>query len=344
MQKNKLTIGYIGNGKSVNRYHIPYILARTDKYYIKKIFQRKPGNCNWPKIDKVIYTSDLEELLKDDGIDLIVVCTPNGTHYSFAKKVLEAGKHCLVEKPFAMTALEAKQLFDLADLKQLHIVPYQNRRFDSDYLTVKKVIGSGRLGELLEEEINFDYYRPEVPESSSRYSVENSFVYSNASHSLDQAISLWGKPDFVHYDVRQLMGEGHMNDYFDIDLYYDKLKISVKSSYFRLKKRPAFALYGKKGVFIKEKKDRQEEDLKRFYFPYKHEDFGIDRPEDYGKLQFIDSKGNYIEEIIPSAYGDYGRVYDEIYDMITSRKTPFITQEQIILQMEILENAVKHLK
>jgi len=341
MGKRKLTIAYIGNGKSANLYHIPYVLARTDKYNIKKVYCR--SKSNWSKFDKINYTSELEEILGDDEIDLVVVCTPNDTHYQFAKLVLNAGKNCLVEKPFTILSSEARQLFDLAEAKGLCICSYQNRRYDGDYLTMKKVIESGKLGELLEVETHFDYFRPEIPESCIEYNVANSFIYRNACHSIDQVISYFGAPDYFHFDVRQLLGSGRMNDYYDVDFYYGKLKVSVKASYFRLRKRPAFVLYGKKGVFIKEKRDRQETDLKKSYFPYEHKDFGRDEPEDYGKIWFKNKMGKYIEEVVPSVGGDYGRVYDELYEIIVNKKQPSITRNQIILQIQILERLVEGL-
>lgn len=243
-----LTIGFIGNGKSTNRYHMPFILTRKDKIKVKTIYNRSIHFDTWKKIEGIHYTDNLDELLHDKDIQVIVVTLKSSLHYEYAKKVLEAGKHCVVEKPFAASYAQAKELFDLAESKGLMLQCYQNRRFDSDFLTVQKVIESGKLGDLLELEMHFDYYRPEVPESIHEFSVIDSYLYGHACHTLDQVISYFGKLDHAHYDVRQLLGTGRMNDYFDLDLYYGTLKVSVKSSYFRIKERPSFVLYGKKGI------------------------------------------------------------------------------------------------
>lgn len=337
-----LTIGYIGNGKSTNRYHIPFVLQR-DNIKIKTIYQRNPKREVWDRIENVKYTSDLNEILNDNEIDMIVVCTGLDSHYEYAKLVLEHNKHCLVEKPFVETAKEARKLFDLAKSKGLIIQAYQNRRFDSDFLTVQKVIEEGKLGELLELEMHFDYFRPEVPEKTKEFSKTNSYLYGHACHTLDQVISYFGKPDSVHYDVRQLLGEGRMNDYFDLDLYYGTLKVSVKSSYFRIKERPSFVLYGKKGSFVKQTKDRQEEHLKKFYMPI-NKDFGIDEQKHYGILTYVDDSENIKEEKVKSVDGDYGRVYDDLYKAIIEGKDKTITDEQTILQIEMLEEGIKNLK
>lgn len=336
-----LTIGYIGNGKSTNRYHIPFVLQR-DNIKIKTIYDRGNRLTPWNKIEGVKYTPNLEELLNDREIQLIVICTHHDSHYEYAKKVLESNKNCVVEKPFVETSAEAKELFKLAKEKGLLIQAYQNRRFDSDFLTVKKVIEDGKLGDLLEIEMHYDYFRPEIPESINTFNYRESYLYGHGCHTLDQVISYLGKPNNIHYDVRQLLGNGRMNDYFDLDLYYENLKVSVKSSYFRVKERPSFVVYGKKGCFVKQTKDRQEEHLKLFYMPG-NADFGVDTIEHYGVLTYIDENGDFHEEKVKSVDGDYGRVYDDVYEAIINGKPQTITAEETILQMEILEAGVKHL-
>ncbi|MFQ6861700.1 MAG: Gfo/Idh/MocA family oxidoreductase [Beduini sp.] len=338
-----LTIGYIGNGKSANRYHLPFVLQRKDKIKVKTIFDIKVTHDLWKQIPDVNYTQDLQELLNDPEIDLIVVCTGHHLHYQYAKIVLDNNKHCMVEKPFMETSEQAKEIFALAKEKGLIVQAYQNRRFDSDFLTVQKVIESRKLGDLLEMEMHFDYYRPQVPENVHQFNPAHSYLYGHGCHTLDQVISYFGKPDTIHYDVRQLLGKGRMNDYFDLDLYYDQLKVSVKSSYFRIKSRPSFVVYGKNGMFVKETKDRMEEHLKLFYMP-DQEGFGVDLPEHYGTLTYYDEEGNYHEEKVVSEIGDYGRVYDDLYAAIMNKTAPTITAEQTILQMEILETGVKGLE
>ncbi|MCL2559428.1 MAG: oxidoreductase [Turicibacter sp.] len=337
-----LTIGYIGNGKGANRYHLPFVLQRPDKIKVKTIYARNLAKTDWARIPGTAYTDDLDALLNDAEIDLIVVCTMHDTHFEYAKMVLEHGKHCLVEKPFVETVAQAKALFDLAAEKGLVVQAYQNRRFDSDFLTVQKVIESGKLGDLLELEMHFDYYRPEIPESVQGFSPQSSYLYGHACHTLDQVIGYFGKPDEVRYDVRQLLGPGRMNDYFDLDLYYGALKVSVKSSYFRVCERPSFIVYGKKGCFVKAGKDRQEEHLKQFYMPV-NDDFGVDLPAHYGTLTYYDSAGVYHQEAVVSEVGDYGRVYDALYETIVNGTEKMIPDWETLLQMEMLEEGVRGL-
>ncbi|AXQ78631.1 NAD(P)-dependent oxidoreductase [Streptococcus chenjunshii] len=337
-----LTAAFIGNGKSTNRYHLPFIL-KTKKFQVKTIFSPS-GKSNWQKLDGVNYTSSINDILTDDGLDLVIITTPAEFHYENAKLALEHGKNVLLEKPFTMLAAEARDLFNLAKEKGVFLQAYQNRRLDSDFLTVQKVIESGKLGELLEVEMHYDYFRPEVPESMKTFSPAVSYLYGHACHTVDQVLSYFGSPDHIHYDVRQLLGDGRMNDYFDLDFYYaNALKVSIKSSYFRIKARPSFVVYGKKGMFVKETKDRQEEDLKHFYMPDRP-DFGLDYPEHYGNLTYIDEAGTYHEEKVVSEVGDYSQFYEKIYQSLVNGADKFVQDSETIRLIEILEEGISGLK
>ncbi|MED4226933.1 Gfo/Idh/MocA family oxidoreductase [Neobacillus cucumis] len=335
-----LTIGYIGNGKSTNRYHLPFSL-KNENIHVKTIYSRR-NNSVWDKIPNVNYVDDPDRIFMDKEIQLVVICTPLEFHYGYAKLALENGKHVLVEKPFTQTSDQARELFAYAREKNLFIQCYQNRRFDSDFLTVQRVINSGILGDILEVEMHYDYFRPEIPMSRKFSNGEFSYLYGHGCHTIDQALSFFGNPNRITYDVRQLLGKGHMNDYFDLDLFYDSKKVSIKSSYFRLKERPSFVVYGKKGVFVKQTKDRQEEHLKLFYMP-SNKDFGIDLPEHYGILTFVDDEGKYHEEKVISEVGDYGRVYDGVYESIIYGKEKMVKDEETIRQIEILEEGINYI-
>lgn len=335
-----LTIAYIGNGKSTNRYHLPFSTQLSDKIKIKTIYSRS-GKSDWTPIEGVQYTTNIDDIYNDPEIQLVVVTTPSSSHYPLAKEGLLRGKNMLVEKPFTETVEQAQELFTLANEKNLFVQSYQNRRYDSDFLTVQKVIESNKLGDLLELEMHFDYFRPEVPENST-YSRIDSFLYGHACHTLDQVISYFGEPDEVYSDVRQLLGKGRMNDYFDLDLYYGKLKVSVKSSYFRLTPRPSFIVYGKKGSFVKETKDRQEEHLKQFYMPTEP-DFGVDLPQHYGTLTYMDDDNHYHQEKVISEVGDYSRFYEDVYQTLINKQDKVVKDKQTLLQIKLLEEGTKHL-
>ncbi|GAB7305970.1 hypothetical protein EGLA_07350 [Enterococcus gallinarum] len=165
-----LTIAYIGNGKSTNRYHLPFATKLSDKIHVKTIYSRVIRDT-WAKLPGTTYTTDINDIYDDPAIQLVVVTTPNHLHFETAKDALLHGKNVLLEKPFTETYAQAQELFALAAEKGLLIQCYQNRRYDSDFLTVQKVIESGVLGDLLEVEMHYDYYRPEIPENTQEFSL-----------------------------------------------------------------------------------------------------------------------------------------------------------------------------
>lgn len=334
-----LTIAYIGNGRSANRYHLPFVLIRQT-FRVKTVCSPVETSA-WAPIDGVTYVRDPEAIWDDPEIQLVVVCTPSDSHVQYAQAALEHGKHVLVEKPFATTADQARGLFALAEDRGLFLQCYQNRRFDSDFLTTRRVIDSGVLGDLLEVEMHFDYYRPEIPTTLvPRFSPDWSYLYGHGVHTVDQVLSCFGSPQEIHYDVRQLLGPGRMNDYFDLDLYYGTLKVSVKSSYFRVKERPSFIVYGTKGMFVKAAKDRQEEHLKVCYLPGRP-GFGVDLPEHYGTVTYYGEDGSYHEEKVTSDVGDYGRVYDGVHESIVNGASKIVQDSQTIELIGILEEGLR---
>lgn len=332
-------LAFIGNGKSTNRYHLPFLRKLTFKYKIEKIFSRS-SNSPWPKQAGVKYIHDLNEIWNDSQITLVIITTPPETHYQLAKEALLANKHVILEKPFVENWKQAKELFELAKQNGLVLQAYQNRRFDSDFLTLQDIIESNKLGELFEIQLHFDYYRPETPLESKENSALGSFLYGHGSHTVDQIISYFGKPDTVHYDVRQLTAANKMNDYFDLDLYYDKLKVSIQSSYYMIKPRPSMVAYGKKGMFIKQTKDRQEEHLKLFYMP-NQVGFGEDQPIHFGTIVYVDEVGQYHEEKVVTHQGDYSLYYLKLYDTLENGKQKLVKDEETLEVIHILETGFK---
>ena len=174
-----------------------------------------------------LYTDEAEMLKALPELDAVSVCTWNSQHAPCTILALEAGKNVLVEKPFTPTLAQAKELFALAKSKGLTVTPYQNRRFDSCFLTAKKAIESGKLGEIVEVESHFDYYRP-VAETKPGLPQDGAF-YGLGVHTMDQIISLFGRPDHVAYDIRSLRNKANPDDTFEAQLFYGDLKAIVKS-------------------------------------------------------------------------------------------------------------------
>lgn len=344
MTDEVLNIAYIGNGKSANRYHIPFVLDRPGKFRVAKVYAPHINHEAWAAVPGAEYTCDLTDVLDDPAIDIVEVCTPSGLHFEQAKCALLAGKHVIVDKPFSATAAEAAELFGLAAERGVTVQCYQNRRFDSDYLTAKAVYESGKLGHVFEIETTYDYFRPDML-AGKKLDMVNNAAYGHATHCLDQLIAWFGVPDRVNAELRQLQGPGMANDYFDFDLYYDELglKATARANYSSAFPRPSFALYGDRGAYVKGDKDQQERDLKHFYLPAGHEDFGIDAPEQWGRLRYVEEAGQLREELVPSVRSSYAQFYDALYETVAHGAPQLVTPEQTLAQMHILEQGVRGL-
>ena len=342
-----LNIGFIGNGKGTNRYHAPFSLALPNKFCIKTIYARHLGGP-WDKIPGAEYTTDLEAMLADPNIDVVDISTPIQTHYALIKQALEAGKHVVCDKAFVHTVAEAEEVFALAEEKGVTAQCYQNRRFDSDYLTARMVAESGKLGRVYEIVTHYDYWREEFYRMSHEdaYNWYGGIVYGHSCHCVDQLIDWLGIPDRWNAEARQLGGESTPDMYFDFDMYYDKagIKATAASSYLAAVQRPSFEVYGERGTFIKVEKDQQERDLKKFYLPVGHDDFGLDTPEQYGTLRYYDDDGAFHEERVQTVRSTYSRFYEALYETVANGAPQLVKPEQTIAQMRILEDATRDLK
>jgi predicted dehydrogenase len=332
----KINCAFAGFGKSATRYHLPYVLQRRDTFQVKTIFDitRRPDIEKEEAYQGIRFTSDLNDILHDESITLLTLCTPPQTHYDLAKRCLEHGKNVIVEKPFTLTLAEAQSLFALAAEKGLTVTPYQNRRFDSCFLAVKKVIDSGVLGKIVEFESHFDYFRPDAPDAPADYT--HGAFYGLGVHLVDQVVSLFGRPDFVHYDIRSVRNKNNPDDTFELQLYYGETKAMVKCSHLVMQPYPKFILHGEKGSFIKLNIDQQETWLKAGNLPGTP-DFG--QETEYGVLKYIDDSGQTITEHVDAGNGDYGRVYDAVYATICQGHAPYVPAADVMTTMEILHRA-----
>lgn len=328
-----LHCAFIGFGKSATRYHLPYVLHRKADWHVAHIYRRSPKpDEQLPQYAQIHFTSELDDILNDPQVKLVVVSTHADSHFDYAKQALEAGKNVLVEKPFTPTLSQAKELFALAKSKGLTISPYQNRRFDSCFLTTKKVIESGKLGQIVEIESHFDNYRP--VDGGKPGLPQDGVFYGLGVHTMDQIISLFGRPQQVSYDIRHLRNKANPDDTFEAQLFYGDLKAIVKSSHLVKLEYPKFIVHGHKGSFIKYGIDQQETSLKANIMPGEP-GFGAD--SSVGILEYVDDAGNTVREEVAVETGDYGRVYDALYQTLVNGCENFVSESDALTNMEILE-------
>ncbi len=329
-----ITIAYIGFGVSVREYHIPYVETRDDAR-IKYVFRREQDIAQFaayePFYPEIIFTTDLDRILNDPEVDLVTVSAPDAFHVPYAKQVLNAGKHCLVEKPFAPTAAEAREVFALAKEKGLVCMPNQNRRFDADFLALKEVIESGKIGSVVRLEGHYDYFRP-----NGWYDTLGT-LYNLGVHTTDQIIGYFGMPDSVRYDVRSIAHPASGDDYFDIDFFYGNSKVTVSTSMCVLIDQPRFILHGTNGSFslppVLHNSGRKKT-------VGRHVISTAPAPEErWGTLAYKDSEGNTVHEKWPVGCAHYERVYDSLFAAMEGREEKCIKDEEVVRVLEILEEA-----
>lgn len=283
----------------------------------------------------------LEAILADDTIDLVVVNTPTGTHYGYAKQALQAGKHVIVEKAFTSTVEEAIELKELAEQQNKKISVYQNRRWDSDFKTVQKVLESGLLGDLVEAEIRYDRYKPELsPKQHKEIAGKGSGLLKDLGpHLIDQALSLFGYPQGLFADLRITRPGSAVDDWFDIVLYYPTLRLRLKSSMYVKEALPGYVFHGTKGSFIKGRTDIQEKDLLAGKIP-NTSDWGIEPASEAGLIHY-EKDGQATREKIQSEQGNYYGYYEAVFRAITENGIMPVTAEEGINVMRIIEACIE---
>lgn len=290
-----------------------------------------------------VYRS-FEEILQDEAIELVVVNTPNYTHYEFTRAVLKAGKHAVVEKPFTVTVEEGMELEALALEKGKKLAVFQSRRYDSDSRTVKKIVEEGWLGEIVEAELHYDRYTtalsPKVHKETP--GPGRGLLYDLGSHLLDQALQLFGMPSAVFADIGIIRPISKVDDYMELLLFYPaqrNLRVRLKSSYLVREAVPATAIYGTLGTFLKPKADPQEQRLLAGAMP-DEKDWGVE-PDSGKGLLHTERDGKVIRELIPSQKGNYGDFYTGMYEAIRNNKPVPVTPEEGIDIIRVITAAYK---
>jgi predicted dehydrogenase len=303
---------------------------------------------SWERSKKLIHQdypsvksyATIEELLQDD-VDLVVVNTPVDTHYEYAKKVLLAGKHALVEKAFTTTVAQAQELAALAKEKGLKLSVFQNRRWDSDFKTVQKVISDNVLGEIVEAEFHFDRYNPILSPKQHKETANSGagILKDLGPHLIDQALCLFGLPQSVFADIRITREHSLVDDYIDILLYYSHFRVRLKAGFFVREAIPSFVVHGKKGSFLKARGDVQEDELKLGMKP-NLDTWGTESSDKKGLLH-TEINGEIVKEYIPTLQGNYYDFFDGVYNSITQDAMEPVTAQDGVHVMQIIEAAIQ---
>ena len=318
-----IRVGLIGFGLGGRVFHAPLIssvegleLAAVLERTTSKTAERYPGITTY---------RSLEEMLADTSLGLFVVTTPNATHYPLAKQILEAGKNVVVDKPLAATSAEIAGLIQLAAAKNLLLAPFHNRRWDSDFLTIQKLLHESSLGRLVSCESRFDRWRPTPPTERLWKDDPNGggMLLDLGTHLCDQALHLFGKPESVGAEVLVERDGVRSNDSITVRLRYPGLVVTLGSNNLSLPPGPRFRLRGTKGNYSKSGLDGQEAALAKIT-RIADPNWGHEPESTWGTLH-VDTGRGIVTRPIPAIHGDYRLYYAGIRDALLSKSPAPVT-------------------
>jgi scyllo-inositol 2-dehydrogenase (NADP+) len=336
-----INVALIGFGLSGRVFHAP-IIASMPEFNLSKIYTTNPESIELIKVlyPKTSIVSDVGEIMKDEDIHLVVVASPNTSHFATAKEAIISEKHVIVEKPFTVNSKEADNLIALSKKYGITLSVYHNRRWDSDFKTVKKVVESKLLGNLVECEIHYDRFKNCIKENAWREECTpgSGVLYDLGSHLLDQAIVLFGLPDSINADIRIQRPEGKVDDSFEIVMEYKGLKVTLKSGTLVRGELHKYVLLGDRGSYIKYGMDVQAADLEGGITPAAKKFWGKEPEELYGTINTT-VNGLNITGKVESEIGDYREYYIDICRSIRQNETAAVSPSDARNVIRLLELA-----
>jgi scyllo-inositol 2-dehydrogenase (NADP+) len=333
MNPQKIKTALLSYGMSGEVFHGP-LLEVHPGFEIVSVWHRDPGK---PVRHGYPAVHSMDAVLHDSSVELVIVNTPNETHYAYALAALKAGKHVLVEKPFTIKTTEADELIAEAKKQKKALTVFQNRRWDGDFLTVQNVVRQNLVGKLVEFEAHYDRFRNYIePDTWKEVAAAGTgILYNLGSHMLDQIILLFGMPDYADARVGIQRPGGEVDDYYDVRLSYKDFHVIVKSSYLVKEPGPRYTIHGTEGSFIKYGLDIQEQALKEKKVPGSA-GWGSEPKEEWGKLNTASYNGTV--ETIP---GNYLLFYDVLYEAIRHAKPVPVKPEEAREVIRLIEACYK---
>lgn len=324
-----MNVGLVGFGKVAQRFHAP-LISVEEGFRLTHVVERSANRSkqHYPQVEIV---RSLDALL-EEPVELVVVLTPNELHFPQARQALEAGKHVVLDKPMTVTSQEAEQLCDLAEQKGVTLTVFQNRRWDSDFLTLKSLLEENALGQLVEVESHFDRFRPNLKGGwRESEGPGTGILYDLGSHLLDQAFQLFGRPRALLADVRTQRSEARVDDFFEILLEFETVRVTLKSSCLAAEPRVRFLARGTGGAWLKYGMDPQEEALAQGQTPGA-QDWGVEEASQWGTLYQEDSS-----QKTPAVAGNYPAFYSALADSLQNGGPPPVDPREAALVIKAIE-------
>ena len=299
-------VGLVGFGLAGRVLHAPLIAASGMEIVGVVTRQAEAVKSSFPAAEAL---SDLDELLRMPRVDLVVIATPNRLHATQSIAALRAGKHVVIDKPMTLSSSDADEIIAAAAGSGHQLAVFQNRRWDSDFLTLRRVLAAGTLGELASFEANWDRYRPAVADRWREHPEEGGgILYDLGPHLVDQALCLFGLPDWLQADVFAQRAGAVVDDAFEIRMGVGRLRITLRSRSLVPDNALRYRLHGTLGSLTKIGMDVQEAQLRSGMSPLGAE-FGLEPRSQWAQL-VIASSGETTE--VPPERGDWLAFYRSV--------------------------------
>lgn len=329
---SEVRVALIGYGYVGKTFHAPLIQA-VPGLRLAVVSSRNPEavRADWPGVEVV---GQPEAAVTHSGVELVVIASPNETHFPLAKAALLAGKDVVVDKPFTLTIDEARELSRIAKECGRLISVFQNRRWDGDFLSARALIESGRLGNIVHFESHIDRFRPEVRVRWREQAVPGGGIwYDLGPHLVDQALELFGLPVTVTASIAIQREGGQADDWAHVLLDYGRLQVVLHASMLVAQSGPRFVIHGSRGSWVKSGMDVQEGQLIKGMAPGA-DGWGVD-PEPSLLYEGADASP---EKVVISP-GDYRKYYQGILEGIQGRAANPVSPIQAIAVMAVLDTA-----
>lgn len=325
----------VGFGKSAKIFHLPF-LRILPEYEIAAFVSSKPELIKQEYPQARTY-ADVMELARDNEIDLVIINSPTFLHYEQARLFLQAGKHVVVEKPFVVRAEEAEELVALAASNNLKLSVYHNRRWDSGYLTLKRLLKENVLGEIHHYEIHYDRWRPRVQDRWKESDQAGSgILYDLGSHLIDQALQLFGEPDEILSDTQAQRPGAEAIDYFHVVFKYGKMRAILHASSLVQAPPNHLVAHGTRASFVCSAIDPQEDALTQ--------GLNYDQIADWGESKLVTVvDGKIYEQIIEPEKSSYQKFYEELAAAIKHNAPLPVEPESVVDTIKIIESLSNNL-
>ncbi|WP_262071207.1 oxidoreductase [Stenotrophomonas sp. Marseille-Q5258] len=328
-----LNIGLIGYGLAGRVFHAP-LIRHTPGLVLHGIASSRRDQLLREFTD-VRICADPQQLFDDPAVDGVVIATPNDTHAPLAHAALAAGKHVLVDKPFALSVAEADALLQAGLAAERVITVFHNRRYDADFLTLRQQVAEGCLGEIAECHSHFDRYRPQVRDRWREGDGPGAGLWMDLGpHLLDQMLQLFGWPQAISVDLLAQRAHARSDDYVHAVLHYPRHRAILHAGSLVAAGTPRFAVHGSAGSWVKEGRDVQEDQLRRGIAPGAP-GWGIDPV--HGHRVVVDAEGHAHRSSVDNLPGDYRACYAAFRDAMLGQGEPPVTAAQVMKVMRLLD-------